>query len=82
MQKEQDGKNTTDQQEAERILKQVERDSQSIVLGGLPVRTTSNEADEAKGDTIELWGRRIGRSLAVIAAALILAWLFITLGER
>ncbi len=57
-----------DEEEAERILRQVERDSQSIVFGGMPASAPADAGREASRDPVEEWGRRIGRGLAVIAA--------------
>jgi len=63
----------TAEREAANILKQVERDSRSIVLGGMPSTSRANEP--APGDAVELWGRRIGRVFAVIAAVIAVIWL-------
>jgi len=66
------------EREAANILKQVERDSQSIVLGGMP--SISRPGDEpAPADAMEFWGRRIGRVLAVIGAVVAVFWLLTSL---
>lgn len=68
------------QREAASILKQVERDSQSIVLGGLPSASrATSEPEPEPDDAMELWGRKIGRALAVIAAGVAVIWLLIKL---
>jgi hypothetical protein len=70
---------SAEKREAANILKQVERDSQSIVFGGLPSAT--NPADDADaGDRIEFWGQRIGRTLGIVGAVIAVFWLLFSLG--
>ena len=80
MNKKQHDSDFTEQQEAQRILQQVERDSQSIILGGLPSHAAQRSDDGVKNDALELWGRRIGRSLAVAFAVLIVIWFLMPSG--
>jgi len=81
MNKKQHDRDFTEKREAQRILQQVERDSQSFLLGGLPSHTAERGDDEVKSDALELWGRRIGRSLAVVLAVLILVWFLMPFGK-
>lgn len=69
----------TAEQEAASILKQVERDSQSIIFGGMHAAPSPGD-DAPEGDPIEYWGRRIGRTLGVMGAVLAAIWLLTTLG--
>lgn len=65
------------QKEAARILAQVEQDSQSFLLGGMPSHQTPPANPSIETDPAERWGRRIGRSLAVAAAIFIIIWFFV-----
>jgi hypothetical protein len=66
-------------EEAERILQRARLDSE-LVGGSMMARLARHfsGADAPAGDTIELWGRRIGRILAVIFAI----YLVISLAEH
>ncbi|MEZ5871411.1 MAG: hypothetical protein R3D32_06115 [Nitratireductor sp.] len=67
--------------EAQRILKRVERDSETIGASSL-ARTASRIKDHMAGgdapedDAAEIWGRRIGRSLGLIAVVILVIYLF------
>lgn len=65
---------TREVDEAQRILKQVEQDSQSLLLGGMPSHSRSETDDAIALDKTEVWGRRIGRTLAIAFAVVILLW--------
>ena len=56
------------QQKAEAILRQVRLDSETIGSSSLSRLDTAVPED----DGVEIWGRRIGRSLGVIAVLVIL----------
>ena len=64
-------------QEAKRILEGVHRDSETV--GTSSMRRTAERTrdhfmgrDAAEGDNIELWGKRIGRGLALIVALILI----------
>ncbi|MCB1451554.1 MAG: hypothetical protein KDJ67_15835 [Nitratireductor sp.] len=69
------------EREARRILQRVERDSETLGASSL-ARTASNVkdhmagADAEDGDAIELWGKRIGRGLGLIAVVILVVYLF------
>lgn len=69
--------------EAKRILERVERDSETIGASSL-ARTASRIKDHMAGgdapedDAAEIWGRRIGRSLGLIAVVILVVYLFKT----
>jgi hypothetical protein len=69
-----DEKATLQTDEAQRILKQVEHDSQSLLLGGMPSHGSSGDENGDVLDGAEVWGRRIGRTLAIVLALVILIW--------
>jgi len=60
--------------------------SEGDVLGGSAARTAERArrhfggADAPPGDAIELWGRRIGRTLALAFVILLIVWLVRTIG--
>ncbi len=56
-------------QEAEQTLQRAMQESESIGSSSLAQRP---KAAPAEDDAIEIWGRRIGRSLGAIAVVLIL----------
>lgn len=69
-------------EEAKRILEGVHRDAETV--GTSSMRRTAERTrdhfmgrDAAEGDDIELWGKRIGRALAV-AVVLILIYHLVT----
>lgn len=60
--------------EAKAALERVKRDSESLLgssMGRAADHFTGGDAPE--GDKIELWGRRIGRSLSLVGV-IVLAW--------
>lgn len=60
--------------EAKAALDRVKRDSETV-LGTSAGRAADHfaGADAPEGDRIELWGRRIGRSLSLLGV-IVLAW--------
>lgn len=67
------------QREARQILDRVGRESDpqnAINRFSGRVQDHFSAADAPRGDPIELWGRRIGRILALIALAVAVLWLF------
>lgn len=69
-----DDRTSREVNEAQRILKQVEHDSQSLLLGGMPSHSSSGAEDRDKLDDTEILGRRIGRTLAIAFAVAIVLW--------
>jgi hypothetical protein len=66
--------------ESRRILEQVSRDSDSLLWRSASRARDHFAAREAEGgDWTELWGRRIGRALALVAAAILIVWLILYL---
>lgn len=64
------------QEEARRILDQVKRDSEPLVMRTAAKAHDHLTAREAKDmDWTELWGRRIGRVLGVFFAIGLIIWL-------
>jgi len=64
------------QKESRRILERAERDSESFLSRSASRARDHFAAREAEGeDWTELWGRRIGRALALVAAVILIAWL-------
>jgi len=66
----------TQRQEHDEIMARAERESGTFASSALG-RATDHLAgkDAPPDDPIELWGRRIGRGLAVVAAIWLVAWL-------
>ncbi|MCR4265633.1 hypothetical protein [Nitratireductor sp. ZSWI3] len=60
--------------ESRRILERVGRESESSMLGRVRDHVTAN--DVRKDDPVELWGTRIGRTIAVTVLVALIAWLF------
>ena len=60
--------------EAKAALERVKRDSETL-LGSSMGRAAQHfsGADAPEGDRVELWGRRIGRSLSLLGV-IVLAW--------
>lgn len=60
--------------EAQAALDRVKRDSESL-LGSSMGRAADHfgAKDAPEGDPVELWGRRIGRSLSLVGV-IVLAW--------
>lgn len=90
MNKDQDGKSQADNRqhaddervkEAQRTLDRVSTESETIGTSSL-VRMANKAsahmvADDAQGeDQAEIWGRRVGRGLSVIAFIVLAIWLF------
>lgn len=71
---------TEEQREARRILDRVARDSESLGASTL-ARTALQTRDHFAGadadpdDWAEVWGRRIGRSLGLVALVVLSIWL-------
>jgi hypothetical protein len=71
--------------EAEAVLARTARDTESVMDGA--AKSTADRlgdhfggADAAPGDAIDLWGKRIGRLLALVAALLLIVHLVRTYG--
>lgn len=63
--------------ESRRILERVERDSSDFFLGGTKRARDHFAASDAKDeDWTELWGRRIGRTLGLGFAIVLIVWLW------
>ncbi|MFC5503837.1 MULTISPECIES: hypothetical protein [Hyphomicrobiales] len=62
--------------EAQAALDRVRRDSESL-LGSSMGRAADHfgAKDAPEGDRIELWGRRIGRSLSLLGVVVLAWWL-------
>jgi hypothetical protein len=62
--------------EAQAALDRVKRDSESL-LGSSMGRAADHfgAKDAPEGDPVELWGRRIGRSLSLIGVVVLAWWL-------
>ncbi|MEJ1159803.1 hypothetical protein [Prosthecomicrobium sp. N25] len=63
--------------EAEAVLARAERDSETVLSG--TAKTTANRvaehfgaADADQADPVEVWGKRLGRALALVAAGLLI----------
>ncbi|WEX09924.1 hypothetical protein [Chelativorans sp. AA-79] len=70
------------QAESRRILERVERDSESLLFRSAARAKDHFTATEAEGeDWTELWGRRIARVLALVAAILLIGWLILYLSS-
>lgn len=67
---------TAREAEAKAALERVKRDSETL-LGSSMGRAAQHfsGADAPEGDRIELWGRRIGRSLSLIGVVVLAWWL-------
>ena len=62
--------------EAKAALERVKRDSETL-LGSSMGRAAQHfsGADAPEGDRVELWGRRIGRSLSLVGVVVLAWWL-------
>ncbi|KQU51751.1 hypothetical protein ASG72_09560 [Bosea sp. Leaf344] len=62
--------------EARATLERLKRDNESL-LGSSMGRAADHFAakDAPEGDKVELWGRRIGRSLSLLGVLLLVFWL-------
>jgi hypothetical protein len=62
--------------EAQAALDRVKRDSESL-LGSSMGRAADHfgAKDAPEGDPVELWGRRIGRSLSLVGVVVLAWWL-------
>ena len=71
-----DPRETAREAEAKATLERVKRDSESL-LGSSMGRAAQHfsGADAPEGDRIELWGRRIGRTLSLIGVVVLAWWL-------
>jgi hypothetical protein len=64
-------------QDSDEIMSRAERESTSLGSSALARAADHLTAKDAPPeDRIELWGRRIGRGLSMIAAIWLAAWLF------
>jgi len=81
---------TRDEQEAREVLERVKRDSETVgasSVGRVGRRLTDHfgardavgDAENGGTDPIELWGRRIGRTLSVLGLIALLVWLAVQL---
>jgi hypothetical protein len=67
--------------EARRVIERVERESEvlgrsSFVRAAGKARDHLTAAEVEGDDAAELWGRRVGRALSVVAFIVLAAWLF------
>ena len=71
-----DPRETAREAEAKAALERVKRDSETV-LGSSMNRAAQHfsGADAPEGDKIELWGRRIGRSLSLLGVIVLAFWL-------
>lgn len=71
-----DPRETAREAEAKAALERVKRDSETL-LGSSMGRAAQHfsGADAQEGDKIELWGRRIGRSLSLLGVVVLAWWL-------
>lgn len=71
-----DPRETGREAEAKAALERVKRDSESL-LGSSMGRAAQHfsGADAPEGDRVELWGRRIGRSLSLLGVVVLAWWL-------
>ena len=74
------------QREAERVLQRVSTESE--VVGTSSFVRQANKArehfageDDDQSDQVEVWAKRVGRGLSVIAFILLAIWLFNFLGR-
>ncbi len=71
---------TQQKQEAEQILRRAEQESHGVFTGAMQrlmqISGLSRAETAPAEDRIEVWARRIGRSLGVIAAILLVLNLF------
>jgi len=62
--------------ESKAALERVKRDSESLLSSSMGRAAGHfSGADAPEGDRIELWGRRIGRSLSLIGVVVLSWWL-------
>jgi len=76
------GKQSDEERQAEsrRILERVERDSESLLFrSGSRMRDHFAAREAAGEDWTEIWGRRIARVLALVAAVVLIGWLILHL---
>ena len=71
-----DPRETAREAEAKAALERVKRDSETL-LGSSMGRAAQHfsGADAPEGDRIELWGRRIGRTLSLLGVIVLGWWL-------
>ena len=60
-----------------RALERVRRDSEVVGTSSL---ARASDRPEEEGDSAVIWGKRVGRALSVVLAALLVWWLGIQLG--
>jgi hypothetical protein len=77
--------------ESREALERVKRDSETLgssslnrmsrrMTDHLSARDAIGEGDNGDTDPIELWGRRIGRSLSIVGFVVLVYWLAVQLG--
>ncbi|PTM51758.1 hypothetical protein [Phreatobacter oligotrophus] len=69
------------QDEARRILDRADRDSAPMMESALQRSGDFFTARGESDDPAEIWGKRVGRILAVVAAIGCLVWLYLTYGR-
>ena len=74
------------QQESERALEQVRRDTESVGRSSLSrlgdhfaARDAEGSAEGGGTDPVEVWGRRIGRALSLVGVVVLTWWLGVQL---
>ncbi|MEM1375948.1 MAG: hypothetical protein AAGG69_01025 [Pseudomonadota bacterium] len=64
-------------EEAKRVLRRVESESETLGTSSFARAVNHMKAVDADPeDAAELWGKRVGRGLSLIAVAVLLVWLF------
>lgn len=69
------------QDEARRILDRAHRDSAPMMESSLQRGSDFFTAKGESEDPAEIWGKRVGRILAIVAAIGCLVWLYLTYGR-
>ncbi|MCZ8314171.1 hypothetical protein [Phreatobacter sp.] len=69
------------QDEARRILDRAHRDSAPMMESALQRSSDFFTAKGESEDPAEIWGKRVGRILAIVAAIGCLVWLYLTYGR-
>jgi hypothetical protein len=69
------------QDEARRILDRAHRDSAPMMESALQRGSDFFTAKGESEDPAEIWGKRVGRILAIVAAIGCLVWLYLTYGR-
>ncbi len=69
------------QEDARRILDRAHRDSAPMMESALQRSGDFLTARGESDDPAEIWGKRVGRILAIVAAIGCLVWLYLTYGR-